>query len=133
MFKINYDALGIATSLACAIHCAILPLILTSLPVLGVNIIHNIPFEYGMICLALAIGSYSLFHGYRKHHHKILPLLIFFSGISFLFLKQVWHDHQVWFLAPAVAAIVGAHWLNYRYCKKANHCHQEDCNHAELI
>ena len=45
MFKINYDALGIATSLACAIHCAILPLVLTSLPVLGVNIIHNIPFE----------------------------------------------------------------------------------------
>ena len=30
--KINWDALGIATSLACAIHCAVLPLLLTSLP-----------------------------------------------------------------------------------------------------
>jgi len=126
MFKINYDALGIAASLACAIHCAILPVLLTSLPVLGVNIIHNIPFEYGMICLALAIGSYSLFHGYRKHHHKILPLFVFFSGILLLFLKQVWHENQLWFLAPAVAAIVGAHWLNFRSCKRANQDHPEE-------
>jgi hypothetical protein len=39
--KINWDALGIATSLACAIHCALLPLFLSSLPLFGVNIIEN--------------------------------------------------------------------------------------------
>ncbi|MEY3186772.1 MAG: hypothetical protein RL675_596, partial [Bacteroidota bacterium] len=49
MFKINYDALGIAASVACAIHCALLPLVLSSLPVLGVNIINNIWFEMLMI------------------------------------------------------------------------------------
>ncbi|MDX2047179.1 MAG: MerC domain-containing protein, partial [Chitinophagaceae bacterium] len=56
MFKINYDALGIAASVACAIHCAVLPLVLTSLPVLGTNIIDNPGFEYLMIIIALAIG-----------------------------------------------------------------------------
>ena len=131
MFKINYDALGIAASLACAIHCAVLPLILTSMPILGVNIIDNIAFEYGMICLAFAIGSYSLFHGYRKHHHRSFPLFIFSFGICLLFFKQVWHENQLWFLIPAVFTIVGAHGLNYLYCKRASHCHAEDCNHAE--
>ena len=54
-FKINWDGLGIATSLACAIHCAILPLILTSLPLFGVNIIHNMFFEWRMIALAFIV------------------------------------------------------------------------------
>ena len=45
MFKINYDALGIAASVACAIHCAVLPLVITSLPILGINIINNFWFE----------------------------------------------------------------------------------------
>ena len=57
--KINWDALGISASLACAIHCALLPLFMTSLPLFGVNIIHNPLFEALMILLALAIGRNS--------------------------------------------------------------------------
>ncbi|MEO7446128.1 MAG: MerC domain-containing protein, partial [Ferruginibacter sp.] len=61
--KLNWDGLGIATSLACAIHCAVLPLILTSLPLFGINIIHNSYFEWMMIALAFGVGIYSLYHG----------------------------------------------------------------------
>ena len=39
--KINWDGLGVTTSLICAIHCAVLPLLFTSLPLLGGDIIHN--------------------------------------------------------------------------------------------
>ncbi|HEY4966993.1 MAG TPA: MerC domain-containing protein, partial [Puia sp.] len=46
--KISTDIIGIVTSIACAIHCAILPLFLTGLSVFGVNIIHNFWFETGM-------------------------------------------------------------------------------------
>ena len=74
-FRFNWDAMGVATSLACAIHCAVLPLLLTSLPVFGVNIIENMNFEYFMIFLAAGIGGYSLWHGFRKHHHSYLPLI----------------------------------------------------------
>ena len=77
MLKINYDALGIAASVACAIHCAVLPLLMSSLPILGINIINNVFFEYGMILLAAGIGIYSLMHGFRKHHHKSMPIALF--------------------------------------------------------
>ncbi len=133
MFRINYDALGIAASVACAIHCAVLPLVLTSLPLFGMNIIGNSGFEYFMIILALAIGSYSLWHGYRKHHHRALPLFLFLAGITLLFLKQLWHNFQLWLLVPAIVSIISAHFYNYRFCRKANHCHINDCNHKELI
>src|SRR6476469_5203511 len=121
--RINLDALGISASLACAIHCALLPLFFTSLPVLGFEIIHNLAFETVMILTAFAIGFFSLYHGWKKHHHKKLPLIVFVFGILCLFAKQMWHEHQLLFLVPAVIFIVSAHWLNFRFCKKANHCH----------
>jgi hypothetical protein len=75
--KINWDIMGIATSVACAIHCALLPVLVSTLPVFGINIIHNSFFEWGMIGLAFIIGSYSLFHGYAKHHRSLLRLIFF--------------------------------------------------------
>jgi hypothetical protein len=122
MIRINYDALGIAASVACAIHCAVLPLLLSSLPLFGVNIINNANFEMLMIGLAFAIGFYSLWQGYRKHHRKVYPTILFTLGITLLFLKQFYHDHLLTFLVPAVILIVSAHWMNYRAYKKAVAC-----------
>lgn len=127
--NINWDALGITATVACAIHCAILPLALTSLPLFGVNIIHNTMFEVGMILLAFVIGSYSLYHGVLRHHHKWLPVAMFTAGIFSLVFKQLLHQYEFIFLLPAVLFITSAHWLNYRYCRQARHCHSTDCNH----
>ena len=72
--KINWDALGVGASVACAIHCALLPLVLTSLPLFGVNIINNNAFEFFMIGVAFCIGAFTLYHGFKKHHKRLLPL-----------------------------------------------------------
>ena len=129
MFRINYDALGIAASVACAIHCAVLPLVLTSLPVFGTNIIDHLGFEYMMIILAMGIGFYSLWHGYRKHHHRLMPSVLFGMGIILLFLKQAFHSHQLYYLVPAVILIVAAHLINYQDCRKAGQCTGGSCKH----
>jgi cation transport ATPase len=131
--KINWDALGITASLACAIHCALLPLFITSLPVLGVEVINNAFFEYFMIFLAFGVGAWALYHGWKKHHHHWGPLILFSIGIAFLLSKEIWHEHHLWFLFPAVMFIVGGHYLNYRLCRKANHCHAHDCEHDNLV
>jgi len=127
--KVNWDMLGVATSFACAIHCALLPLFLTSLPLFGVNIIHNTGFEIFMIVVAFAIGSYSLWHGYRRHHHRVLPLLVFSAGFILLVLKQVFHSYETLLLIPAVVFIISGHFLNYQGCRQAAHCHTDDCDH----
>lgn len=128
-FKINWDALGIGASLACAIHCALLPLFLTSLPLFGINIIDNEQFEAGMIILAFIIGSYALIHGFRKHHHSWLPFILFVSGFTFLVLKEFVIHYQGWLLIPAVGLIVTAHLINYRSCRVHAHAHADDCDH----
>lgn len=127
--KINWDALGITASVACAIHCAVLPLFISSLPLFGVNIIENLPFEYFMIGLAFTVGLYSLYHGFKKHHHSWLPLLFFGSGILMLLIKVTLHEWRFWLLVPSVFFIVLAHFLNFKLCRKHNHAHSNDCNH----
>jgi MerC mercury resistance protein len=116
--KLNWDALGITTSILCAIHCAVLPLVVASLPVLGINIIHNLFFEYGMIGLAFLIGTWALSHGFRKHHRRYIPWLLFTGGMLFLIAKQLWHQYEFQLLPFAVVLIIAAHLLNYRLCKK---------------
>src|SRR5687767_13993960 len=128
-FRINWDWLGIGASLACAIHCALLPLFLTSLPLFGINIIHNVLFEAFMIVLAFAIGAFSLYHGFRKHHHSFLPFALLIPGFILLVLKQFYVHYATWLLVPAVLLIVLAHILNYRSCRVHAHAHAEDCNH----
>jgi uncharacterized membrane protein YoaK (UPF0700 family) len=128
-FKINWDAFGIAASVACAIHCAVLPLILSSLPLFGINIIENQGFEFIMIALAFIVGVYSLYHGRKKHHHSFYPMLLFAAGISLLFIKSMLHSHSLMLLLPAVSLVVIAHYVNYKLCRVHNHAHADDCNH----
>lgn len=116
--KLNWDALGIGASLACAIHCALLPLVMTTLPIFGINIIENKGFEYFMIFLAFAVGAYALSHGYRKHHRSLFPVMIFMVGMLFLLSKEIWHDYSIVLLIPAVTLILWAHFYNYRLCRK---------------
>jgi len=117
--RINWDALGVTASVLCAVHCAILPLAVASLPVLGINIVHNPGFEYFMIALAAAIGTRALWHGFRRHHQRLIPLLLFGAGMIFLIAKQIWHSYEFALLPFAVLAIVIAHILNYRLSRMA--------------
>jgi len=82
-----------------------------------------------MIALAFCIGTISLYHGWKKHHHNKWPLFIFSAGMLCLFAKEIWHQFHILLLIPAVLLIVGAHFYNYRLCRAAQHCHSDDCNH----
>ncbi|HXB92434.1 MAG TPA: MerC domain-containing protein, partial [Puia sp.] len=137
-----WDALGISTSIACAIHCAVLPLVTATLPVLGVNIIHNVTFEYGMIALAFVIGLRALLHGYRRFsppargrrstplspsrrsflrrlaESRRMPILLFAGGIAVLLAKQLWRQYELQLLPFAILLIGWAHIANFRLSRR---------------
>jgi len=130
MFKNwNWDAIGISASLACAIHCALLPLFFSSIPLLGINILHNYQFEFGMILVSFAIGAYSLYHGYKKHHHSFKPIILFSIGIAIMFSRMVFREIELYLLFPAAILIIYAHVNNHMRCRVHNHAHADDCDH----
>jgi len=113
--NINMDALGATVSLVCAIHCIVLPLIAAALPLVSVNIF----FEYAMIGLAFLVGLGALLHGYRKHHRRPAPGLLFTIGMMLLIAKQIWQGQELILLLMALPLILCAHGLNYRLCRRA--------------
>ena len=127
--QINWNALGVSATVACAIHCALLPLFLSTLPLFGINILDNIYFEAGMMLIALLIGGLTLFHGYRKHHHRFTPLILFITGMFFLIFKHFFSTEVIWLIIPSSMLILLAYYLNWRLCRLAKHCHSSDCNH----
>ncbi|HET6767261.1 MAG TPA: MerC domain-containing protein [Chitinophagaceae bacterium] len=127
--QINWNALGVSATVACAIHCALLPLFISTMPLFGINILDNIYFEAGMILIALVIGGLTLFHGYRKHHHRVTPLILFITGMFFLIFKHFVSDTVIWLIIPSSILILLAYYLNWRFCRIAKHCHASDCNH----
>ena len=120
LFKWNLDALGIGASLACAVHCALLPLLITALPLLGLEMFENDRLEYALLAVSFAVGYTSLIRGYRHHHRHIWPLAWFTLGFAGLLAGH--------FLAPeglepliistGALLIVLAHMLNLRGCKR---------------
>jgi len=127
--QINWNALGVSATVACAIHCALLPLFITAIPLFGVDILDNIYFETGMILIAFVIGGLTLLHGYRKHHHKISPLFLFIPGIILLAVKHFFIAYIFWLIIPSSVLIISAYYLNWKFCREAKHCHSSDCNH----
>lgn len=127
--QINWSALGVSAAMACAIHCALLPLFISTLPLFGINILDNIYFEIGMMSIALLIGGLTLFHGYRKHHHRLLPLFLFLTGMVLLVLKHFLANEILWLVVPSSFLIIFAYYLNWKLCRQAKHCHITDCHH----
>lgn len=109
----KYDHLGIITSIACAIHCTLLPLLFSALPFLGIRLPEASWLEWLMIVLSLVFGLASLHHGYRRHHHRVLPLVLFAAGFSCLLLNQWFDELYVYIFIPLSAvAIISAHSYN---------------------
>jgi hypothetical protein len=121
--RINYDHLGILTSILCAVHCTVLPLLISSLPLLGIDILESPAVEWALIGLAFAFGFLSLNHGYRRHHRRILPALLFCAGFLFLIINQVTDEQLLYICIPGAALlIISAHITNIRYCRHSRKC-----------
>jgi predicted membrane metal-binding protein len=111
------DKIGMTASILCAIHCAVVPLLITSLPLFGLGFLANPWLEWSMILFALLIGVYAIGLSFFKHHHKRLPLILLIAGFiviisGHLFIKD-WREAIV---VPVGGLLIAtAHVFNYRY------------------
>lgn len=118
------DAVGFTASTLCAIHCAATPLLLTALPLVGLEFLLHPAIEAAMIGLSLLIGAASLLHGYGKHHGKFAALLILIAGFAMIFAGHFVLPEPYGELAiPSGAGTVAiAHLVNWRLCRQCRLC-----------
>ncbi len=123
---INLDALGFSASAICALHCLVMPFVITLLPVIGLSFLAHPAFEATLIVSGLIIGALSLSHGYLKHHHNLLPILILSVGFAIIAIGHLEQVASFEFLIVSFGAslVATSHVLNYRLMK-----HDKDCVH----
>lgn len=126
------DRLGATGSMLCAIHCALLPLLIALLPSLGIAAWLGEDFEKGFVLFATALGLFSLIWGYRRHRGvRALRLLV--PGLALLWAGVLYPPLHHAVVAHAITMTLGgtlvglAHVANLRL--HTAHVHHAGCGH----
>jgi hypothetical protein len=119
------DNIGITASTICAVHCAVVPLVFTSLPLIGLGFLANAWVEWSMILFALAIGVYSIGLSYHRTHHRVLPLLMLIAGFALIMGGHLFSVPVIEIiLVPMGGLLIAlAHFVNYKYTGACSHDH----------
>ena len=126
------DRFGAAGSLACAVHCALLPLLIAALPSLGIAAWLSDGFEMGFVVFASLLGLFSLVWGYRRHRAfralgLLLPgLAVLWAGVLIPVVHHAAMPHAV--VMTLGGTLVGlGHLVNLRL--NHGHVHDATCVH----
>ena len=112
------DRVGVAASVLCAVHCALLPLVLAVLPALGLKFGGWIDFDQAFVVFASVLGATTLTLGYRRHRafHAwalLVPGLVLVGLASFTSLHNHTSTHLVMMVVGGTM-LAAAHALNLR-------------------
>ena len=128
--QVKADKLSITLSLACMIHCLLMPsfLILTS-GFLALSIDNELIHKVFLI-IVLPVSLYALIAGYRNH--KILSYLYLgVSGLWLLIFAVFFGEGVLGELAEKSLTLLGSlivassHYKNYKACKELDcSCHE---------
>ncbi len=126
------DRLGATGSMLCALHCALLPVLIALLPSLGIATWMSDSFEEGFVVFATLLGLFTLIQGYRRHRAvRALGLLV--PGLAALWLgigyEPLHHDAILHAVTMTFGGtLVGlAHLANLRLTH--GHVHDATCAH----
>ena len=111
------DNIGMTASVLCAVHCAIVPLVITSLPLLGLGFLANPWIEWSMISLALVIGIWAIGLSYFRTHRRPLPLVLLIIGFLIIIAGHLyitsWREAII---VPIGGLLIAtAHFFNFKY------------------
>lgn len=123
-FSFNLDAFGFSASLLCALHCLAMPVLLSVVPITGVQFLDNPLIEYSFIVLSLVVAGSSLIRSYFKYHRDAFPLQLLSAGFLFI-IGGRFPGHEG---AEGILTAIGgicialAHYTNWNYNQDCKNC-----------
>lgn len=126
------DRFGATGSLLCAVHCAVLPLMLALAPSLGLSFWLGDGVERTIVVFVSLLGLFSLLLGYRRHH-ALQALALLLPGLAALWAGLLYDPLHHAAVPHAVVMTLGgtlvavAHLVNLRL--NHGHVHDASCAH----
>ncbi|HYW49914.1 MAG TPA: MerC domain-containing protein [Gemmatimonadaceae bacterium] len=109
----SLDVAGATASFACALHCAIVAMLLGVLP--AASMLAASWIEWAFLAASTVIGLMALVPGYRRHR-EATPLLLFVAGLAMLIgmraLALPPSFAEMALMLVAASCLILAHWKN---------------------
>jgi len=106
------DFWGAATSILCAIHCAVLPLLLSVGMVSSHALFSNPIFEIIMIAFAFVFVYNSIIKGYMRNQVSLTALLMAISGLLLIAVHHLFSDKAVFIVVFGGILVAVSHLFN---------------------
>jgi hypothetical protein len=125
------DRVGATASFLCAVHCALLPLVIAVLPAIGLGFLANHRFERGFIAFASVLALTTLVVGFRRHRRFrafwfLVPgILLLAAGITVDFEQSATVHAILVSIGGTLVAV--SHLTNLRLAH--GHVHDAACEH----
>lgn len=124
--SLAFDRYGMALSIGCAIHCAVLPIAMSVLTATGLSWVAGQQFEWAILASTFMLGSWRLVKSFVNHRN---PSALYLFGIGLCFFacaKVGWFTfpyQEAWFMTGGGFSVAAAHFRNLRLCSC---CHAHD-------
>ena len=126
----NIDRAAIGLSLACAIHCLLLPVVVVMLPAIAGSTFNDERFHQWMLLAVIPTSLFALTMGCQRHRNfgVLVPAM---PGLALLTLAVLFGHELLGEVGEKVASLAGAsliaisHWRNHALCRLAQ-C--DDCD-----
>lgn len=126
------DRAGAMASFLCAIHCALMPFVVTMLPLLGLSFLASEPVEWALLLSSATLGTLSLCTGFKEHGSRRAFGLLGIA-LALLVIGRLCHEHHVgaWgpvFMVLGGFSMMGAHLFNQMLCRSCRTCSSHSCH-----
>ncbi|CAL2103090.1 MerC mercury resistance protein [Tenacibaculum sp. 190130A14a] len=113
------DIIAFTSSIICAIHCAVIPIVLSFSSLGSLHFLENPYIEWTFIALGILFVFMSLWPSYKTNHHQVKPLLFALAGFFLIGIGR-FEFTELWEVINTVigASLVSvAHYFNWKMAK----------------
>ena len=122
------DRTGIALSLACGVHCALLPFVIGAAALLPIKWLASESTELWLLAGSATIALSSLLTSYwLKHRHKrcLVFLVPGVAVLGYVLFGSISEQLEPWIVAGATSSIAVGHLVNIRLCRQCAQCQSQ--------
>lgn len=112
------DLLGIAASLACALHCLMGPLLFIAMPYFGNHLFGGVLTHHALVIASTFFCLLSIYLA-AKNNGNPKTLILFITGLVCLFTatfflpKNLHGQYELYILAVGSLALISGHAINF--------------------